>query len=314
MIQIVTLGETLALLSAPDIGLLRHADYLRIGVAGAESNVAIGLCRLGVDVQWTGRVGDDEFGQRIAQTLRGQGLHTRAIVDDTAPTGLMIKARRTSQLTQVAYYRRDSAGSRLAPGDLDTEAIAEASVIHLSGITPALSKSARDAVFTAIDVAREYETVVSFDVNYRSALWSTDDASRVLADVVRRCDVLFTTEDEAALLTDTRGTESLTVALARMGPTQVLVKRGSSGATALIRGQSLQIPPVPVTAVDPVGAGDAFTAGYLADLCSGATPAECVRTAARTGAFAVTVHGDWEGAPTRRELAMLEADADTVLR
>ena len=314
MIQIVTLGETMALLSAPDIGLLRHADSLRLGIAGAESNVAIGLHRLGIDVQWTGRVGNDEFGQLIAQTLRGQGLHTRAIVDDTAPTGIMIKARRTTQLTQVAYYRNDSAGSRLEPADLDIEAIAEASVIHLSGITAALSKSARDTVFAAIDIAREHGTMVSFDVNYRSALWSTDDASRVLTDLVSCCDVLFTTEDEAALLTDTRGTESLKLALTRMGPTHVLVKRGSSGATALIHGQSLQIPPVPVTAIDPVGAGDAFTAGYLADLCSGATPAECVRTAARTGAFAVTVYGDWEGAPTRRELAILEADADTVMR
>jgi len=144
---LVTLGETMALFTADRVGPLRHATTMRVGIAGAESNVAIGVRRLGHPAAWIGRVGSDELGQLVLGRLRAERVEVdAAVVDPEAPTGLMVKEHRTADLARVVYYRRGSAGSRLAPGDLDEARIRGARVLHLTGITPALSASARSDV------------------------------------------------------------------------------------------------------------------------------------------------------------------------
>lgn len=312
MTAVLTLGETMMLLSSTGIGPLRHARELAVGIAGAESNVAIGVARLGVAARWIGRVGDDEPGRLIASSLRGEGVDTRALVDPDAPTGLMLKEFRTSTSTRVSYYRSASAGSRLRPDDLDPDLFRGVGVLHISGITPALSSSAAAAVHAAVDLAKEAGAVISFDVNFRSRLWPAQAASAALKPLARRSDILFAGDDEAPLLTEV-GDDAL-AALAALGPTEVLLKRGARGASALIDGQRIEAPVHRVTAIDPVGAGDAFAAGYLAARCRGADPAERVEIAAATGAFAVTVRGDWEGAPSWAELEMLRAADGDVAR
>ncbi len=199
-----------------------------------------------------------------------------------------------------------AAGSRLDAGDLPADLIRGASMLHVSGITPALSDGARKAIFAAVELAPR----VSFDVNYRSRLWKADEARPVLADLAARADILFAGEDEAELLTGSADP----AALARLGPSEVVVKRGALGCVALCDGESLSRAARPVVAVDTVGAGDAFAAGYLADRLIGREPAEALRTAVTTGAFAVTQHGDWEGLPRRSELALLDEEDGTVLR
>jgi 2-dehydro-3-deoxygluconokinase len=312
-VDVVTMGETMALLQTPRIGLLRHAASLDLTIGGAESNLAIGLSRLGHRVSWIGRVGADEFGALICRTLAAEGIDCRAVVDPGAPTGLMVKARRTEAVTKVSYYRAGSAGSRLCPQDLDSDLIERARVVYLTGITPALSGSARDTVRYAAELARRAGALVCVALNYRQALWSPQVAGPELAGLVALADVVFAGEGEARLVVDADDAEGLGRGLAALGPRQVLVTRGALGAVAVVDGEVLAAPARPVTAVDPVGAGDAFAAGYLSAMLDGMSAVDCLDRATVAGAFAVTVPGDWEGLPSRAELALLAAE-DAVLR
>jgi len=248
---------------------------------------------------------------------RFQGVDLCIDRDPERPTGLMIKSQRTSSTTRVSYYRVGSAASALRPEDLPLDQIASAAVLHVTGITAALSPSCRDAIEAAVEHAGRNSTLVSFDVNHRTALWADAVAGPVLRRMAAYADIVFAGEDEAALLLGAHAdapAAELAAAVAELGPAEVVIKRGAAGAVALVDGQVADQPGIGVTAVDHVGAGDAFVAGYLAAYLDGADFRERLRTANMTGAFAVTVSGDWEGAPTRRELALLGHVAGTVLR
>ncbi|SEG93482.1 2-dehydro-3-deoxygluconokinase [Nonomuraea solani] len=314
MTELVTFGETMALFAARRTGPLRFARDFDLGLGGAESNVAIGVARLGHRATWIGRVGADEFGDLIRATLAGEGVDVRALSDPDAPTGLMIKGRRTADLIDVRYYRKDSAGSRLTATDLDPGLIRSARVLHVSAITPALSASAREAVREAIAVARTAGVMVSLDVNYRKALWTPAEAGSWLRETVGDVDVLFATEAEGRLIADAAGAEALAKALAALGPKHVLVKFGAEGAMELSGGVVRRAAPYRVTEVDSVGAGDAFAAGWLADWLAGADPDRRLGTACAAGAFAVTSQGDWESLPRRADLTLLTHPADGVNR
>ncbi|MET7460761.1 sugar kinase [Nonomuraea sp. NPDC005501] len=308
--DLVTFGETMALFAARRTGPLRFARDFDLGVGGAESNVAIGVSRLGHRAAWVGRVGADEFGDLIRSTLLGEGVDARAITDPGAPTGLMIKGRRTAELVDVRYYRSASAGSRLSPGDLDPDLVAGARVLHVSAITPALSGSAREAVRHAMALARSAGALVSLDVNYRAALWSPAEAGAWLRETVADVDVLFATGPEGRLIADVEEPVELARALAALGPRHVLVKAGAEGALELSDGVVRHAEPYRVTEVDPVGAGDAFAAGWLAGWLSGHDPEERLRTACAAGAFAVTSQGDWESLPRPSDLHLLQRGTD----
>ncbi|WP_019631742.1 sugar kinase [Actinomadura atramentaria] len=313
--DLVTLGETMARLENPVVGPLRHARSLDLGVAGAESNVAIGFARLGGTATWCGRVGDDEFGRLVRTTLAGEGVDVAHVVTDpAAPTALMFKERRSGQLTRVQYYRSGSAGSRLAPGDVPHDLVRAARVLHVTGITAALGADARRAVHDAVDTARAAGVPVSLDLNYRKALCTPEEAGELLRPLVARADVVFATEQEARLVAAGRDAAELATALTALGPREALVKRGALGAVAHCDGGVFDAPPHPVAVVDPVGAGDAFAAGYLAEFVLGRPVAERLATASAAGAYAVTVPGDWEGLPNRADLDLLRSADDAVDR
>ena len=334
MSDLVTLGETMALLSAPRIGRLRDMTQLDLGIAGAESNVAIGTVRLGHSASWIGRVGDDELGALVLATLRKERVDVaRSVVDDAAPTALMVKERRIGDLVKVRYYRDGYAGSHLCAADVDDALVASARVLHTTGITPGLSVSARDAVTHAITVARAAGVLVAFDVNYRSALWAPEAAAPVLREIAGRADVVFAGEEELELLdpqspaeardtTDggrrTGSAHVADVAAARRvcgdAPRTVVVKRGAAGAFSVGPAGVRDEPAVPAVAVDPVGAGDAFVAGYLAALLDGEDEQGRLALGCRAGAFAVSVVGDYEGLPSRDDLALYDRGAGTTLR
>lgn len=314
---VVTVGETMGLIQAIEPGPLRHARYLSLSVAGAESNVAIGVRRMGHPATWIGRLGRDEMGDLVEATLRGEGVDLCIDRDPARPTGLMLKSQRTSSTTRVSYYRVGSAASALRPEDLPLERIASAAILHVTGITAALSPSCMAAIEAAVEHARRHSTLVSFDVNHRTALWTDAVAGPVLRRMAASADIVFAGEDEAAVLLGVDAgvpAGELATAIADLGPAEVVIKRGAAGALALVDGQVADQPGIAVTAVDHVGAGDAFVAGYLAAYLDGADVRERLRTANMTGAFAVTVAGDWEGAPTRDELGLLGHVAGTVLR
>ena len=275
----------MALFRSERPGPLAHAGTAAIGIGGAESNVAIGLQRLGVRAVWVGRVGTDALGELVRREIRAEGVDVYA-VDDPAATGLMVKEQRTSTSQRVTYYRAGSAGSRLAAQDVDPVLINGAAVVHATGITPAVSADAADAWRSVIAAARAAGVPVSLDLNYRSALWDESSASRAYQDVLPLVDIVFAGDDEAAIALDGRSEAAssdpadLARRLADFGPTQVVIKRGADGAYALIDGTGYEQPSVQIDPVDTVGAGDAFVAGYLAELVRGVAPEERLRTAA----------------------------------
>lgn len=312
--DLVTLGETMGLVAAAETGPLEFARSFSYGIGGAESNVAVGAARLGAPVTWIGRVGADATGDMIERRLRAEGVHT-VVVRDSGFTGLMVRHRRFGATVSVDYHRAGSAGSRLNPDDIPAGRVETAGVLHVTGITPALSRSAHDAVFHAVERARSGGVLVSVDVNYRRKLWSPGEARPVLRRLVELADAVFAGVEEARLvlgLDESRTAAGLVGPLSELGPPQVVVKDGARGCTALIDAVGYRLAALPVTVVDPVGAGDAFVAGYLAELLAGESPAQRLRTAIAAGAYAVSVPGDCEGLPHRAELATLTGSEDVV--
>lgn len=310
---IVTLGETMGLLRTTELGSLAQLQELRAGIGGAESNVAIGLARLGIPVTWLGRVGDDALGRRIVRELRAEGVTTEAVVDAEAPTGVMLKEQPAPGRSVVQYYRTGSAGSRLTPTDLDALDIEQSALLHITGITAALSEQARATVHAAAARAAAAGVPISFDVNHRSRLWRDEAWRAEYLALARHADIVFAGEDEAALLAPgLREPAELAAAIAELGPRTVVIKRGAAGAAALDAGTWYEQSAVPITPVDTVGAGDAFVAGWLAEWHRDASPAGRLAVAVRAGAHACLHPGDWEGLPFRREL--LASGGDPVSR
>lgn len=313
-VDVVTYGETMAVFEGERVGPLRAGSATRLTFAGAESTVAIGVARLGGTSRWVGVLGDDPMGVMITSQLRGEGIDVSSVALHQQPTSLMLKERRTSEHSRVHYYRRDNAGSKLGPEHVLEEDIRSATILHVSGITPALSASAAAAVDRAIAVAAEHGVRICVDVNFRSRLWSATEAAEVLSRMVAAADIVLATTQEASLVTgvETDDPAAAARALAALGPTFVVVKQGSEGAVALVDGEEIVAPAHQVREVDPVGAGDSFAAGLLAELAAGRSPAEALATAGLVAALNVASQGDWEGLATRRELAELRLDADVL--
>ena len=304
MLDLVTLGETMVLLLAEQPGPMREATTFRRHIAGAECNVAVGLSRLGHSAGWISRVGDDEFGRAVVFRIRGEGVDTsRVITDPDAPTGLMVRERRDVGPIDLVYYRRGSAASRLSPADLDPAYIRDAKFLHLTGITPALSESCKQAVFEAAEIARAAGVRVTLDPNYRSKLWNRDEFRRVLRDLAARCDILLPGMDEAELLTGESDPEAAARDLRGLGPRWVVLKLGAQGALAVADDQRIQVPALRLERiVDPVGAGDAFAAGFLSGLLRGLDMTDALLLANRCGALAMSAPGDLESLPRRAEV------------
>jgi 2-dehydro-3-deoxygluconokinase len=321
--EVITLGECLASLLASTPGSLAEATSFERHVAGAEANVAVGLVRLGHTVGFIGRIGDDGFGAAIVRKLRGEGVDVAHLVRDPAPTGVMFRERRLLGASEVVYHRSGSAGSRLAVDDVERAAndgaFASARWLHLTGITPALSATARAAAIRARDLARAAGLTVSLDVNLRRRLWPDEQAAPVLRELATGVDVVLGSDDELALLTGLdpdAAPEELVAAVTRLGPSTAVVKLGADGALALEAGATPILEPAITvrTVIDPVGAGDAFCAGFVAGRLDGTDLATALRMGNGCGALAVAVSGDQAGLPDRTELARLLGGGPDTLR
>lgn len=304
--DVVTLGESLGLLTAPQPGRLHHNPTLRLGFGGAESNVAIGVARLGGTAAWIGRLGADSLGELILRELRAEGVQPYPVFDLDTATALMVKERPHPGTARVTYYRRGQAGSRLRPADVPVAVVTDTKILHVTGISAALGDSARSAAHAAIDAATSAGVSVSFDVNHRNALWSDQRAAAAAyLELAQRADIVFAGEAEAQLLTGADTPQRQLDALLDLGIRCAVVKRGADGAMVATADGRLSAPAVAVPVIDTVGAGDAFVAGWLADLARGATLRQCLDTALACGAFACTGEGDWESAPSRDDLEWL---------
>jgi 2-dehydro-3-deoxygluconokinase len=302
MPEVVTVGETMILGVPAMPGRLRHASGLELKIGGAESNVAIALSRLGLSAGWVGYLSADEPGQIVLDRIRGEGVDTSRVRRlEEAPTGLYLREK-VGEEVRVYYYRRRSAASTMAPEAFDPDYLSEAAFLHLTGITPALSADCRAFVLWAAQQARASGVRVSFDVNYRSKLWSAAAAKEFMEEVLPLVDLLFVGDQEAQALWGRDDQEFVQGLAEGRGPQEVVLKRGKRGSLVLVGGNILEQPAFSAVEVDPIGAGDAFDAGYLAGYLWGLTPEERLRTANAMGAFSVATLGDYEGLPDEQEL------------
>ena len=313
MSRVLTVGEAMGVAVTPLGQPLRTTGQLRFSTAGAESTVAIGLARLGHAVEWIGVVGEDEVGARVLRDLAGERVGLRySRTSGSAATGFMLRELATRELTRVSYYRSASAGSLLEPADVEPAIAAGADILHLSGITAALSASCAATVQRAAEQANAAGITVSFDVNHRRTLPLSADARAAAANILPLVDILFVGHDELWVLGDEDDPLTAAKALLDRGPSQVIVKRGTEPAIAVsATGDIAECPAWPVQVVDVVGAGDSFVAGYLAAYAEGLTLADRLRWATTCAACTVGTEGDWEGLPTRSDIEHRAATAVT---
>lgn len=300
MPDLITLGETMVLFSPLTEGPLQYVYHFEKRYAGAESNVAIATVRLGHSAGWVSRLGDDDFGRYILASLRGEGVDTsRVRLDPAHPTGVFFRSRGSvGGGMETFYYRHGSAASHLGPEDLDPVYFRGARILHITGITPALSDSCRAAIYRAVELARQEGLTVCFDPNLRLKLWAPEEARRVLCDLAARADIVLPGRGECGALYGTEDEVATAEAILAAGAKLVLVKLGTEGAYLRSATEELRVPAVPVgRVVDPIGAGDGFAAGFLVGWMEGWPLAECARLAVTVGAFATATAGDIEGYP-----------------
>jgi 2-dehydro-3-deoxygluconokinase len=300
-VDVLCLGETMALFVPAAPGPPDEVVTWTRTVGGAESNVASHLAVLGLRSAWVSAVGADAFGRAVVSTISSYGVDVSGVVvDPIRPTGLYIKESDASG-SPVRYYRRGSAASGMGPELLDT--LPAAKVVHTSGITPALSDTCLALMRTLAAAPRDF--TLSFDLNWRPRLW-TDRDPAVLRDLAAAADVVFVGTDEAALVWGVDSPSAIRAFLPE--PHTLVVKQGAEGATVFEGMTSLYQPALKVDVVEPVGAGDAFAAGFLYGTLSGWTPRQRLRAGHLRAASSLLTHHDvGPSLPTVFVSAMLAA-------
>lgn len=313
-LELTTLGEALVVMDPVFKGPLKHIRGFEKSLGGAELNVAVGMSRLGHRVGWTGRLGDDEFGEEILAFARGEKVDiSRASLNPEAPTGVYFKEWRSLDQLRVYYYRAGSAASQMRFEDLDLDYMLSGKILHLTGITPALSDKCHDLIEHVLSVANERGVTVSFDVNVRWRLFEGRDPRKILEPLAARADILFLSDGEADLLFGGSDLDPVREAKRSMRAETLIVHR-AEGAFAVEEGGVSESLAYPVNAVDTVGAGDAFVAGFLSGRLRGWKTEECLDLANACGACAVTVPGDLKGLPTQEEALALRRGRPDVER
>ena len=303
MPQLIAIGETMAAFTPGTSGPLRYVQNFGIRAAGAESNVAVGMAKLGADAAWVSRLGADEFGFFIRNQLRAEGVDcSRVKFDDAHRTGVMFKETGAGE-TRVFYYRENSAASHLCPEDLSPELFSGVKIVHLSGITPVLSDSCRAMTLEAFRLARLQGAAVSFDPNIRRKLWGNHDYTPLIRDLTLQSEIVLLGLDEADTLFGATDPDRIFDLLFEKGAARyAAIKDGGNGAWAADRTVREKIPPYPCRPVEPIGAGDGFNAGFLTGILQGKDVAAAGRMGAVCGALATQTPGDVEGYPDAAQM------------
>ncbi|WOX22376.1 sugar kinase [Streptomyces solicathayae] len=318
-VDVVCLGESMVTFVPSAPGRLADVPSFARTIGGAESNVACALAAAGHRAKWVGRVGTDGFGEHLVEAIAAYGVDTSAVArDPERPTGVYFRTAtdRATSDHEVVYYRAGSAASAMSPETVPWETVGGGRVLHLSGITAALSEDCL-ALMRELVGGRPGRPLVSFDVNHRAGLWRDGRGPEVLLGLVRGADVVFVGEDEAEEAWGVVGPDAVRELLPE--PAVLVVKRGGDGAVAFERGAATRtaVPAPRVDVVAPVGAGDAFAAGFLSATLRGLGVKERLRHGHLMAAAALTVPGDL-AVPARRShadrLAALSDDAWGRLR
>jgi 2-dehydro-3-deoxygluconokinase len=307
-LDVVTLGEAMLMLVAEEPGPLEHAQHFHKRTAGAETNVAIGLARLGLRVGWASRLGDDSAGRYLLAEMQREGIDcSRVEVTREAGSALQFKGRVTDGSDPpVEYHRKGSAASRMTVAHLDEDWLRGARHLHVTGVFPALSQGCLDVTRRAIAVMRRAGRGLSFDPNLRPSLWASPALMRdTLNELAVQCETVLPGVAEGELLTGSSDPAAIARYYRERGVARVIVKLGADGAYFDDRDAGCgHVPAFPVArVVDTVGAGDGFAVGVISALLSGRGTAGAASRGCWIGARAVQVIGDTEGLPTSAELA-----------
>lgn len=277
MSDIVTLGEAMLRLSPPDFHRIEQAMSFDAKVGGGELNVAVGVARLGLTSAWVSKLPENPIGRMVRNKAREQGVDVSHVVwSNSGRVGIyFLEFGANPRASSVVYDRAGSAVSTLAPGEVNWKsAFQGCRVFHVSGITPALSKSCADATLEAVKAAKASGAKVSFDVNYRKKLWTPEEANACLVPMMEFVDILITTEEDTGVVFGIRektyqevarklnerfGFEVVAITLRE----DLSVLRNNWSAFALAGGKLHESAKYPCELVDRVGAGDSFTAGFL---------------------------------------------------
>ncbi len=297
----------MALFVADDAGPLEHALTFHKRTAGAETNVAIGLARLGFRTAWASRLGADATGRFLLATMQAEGIDCSHVATDAAHgSGLMLKSKSSDGADPaIEYHRANSAASHLGVADIDEAWLTSARHLHATGVFAGVSATTLPVAQRTMALMRGAGRSVSFDPNLRPALWASEAAMRdAINELASRADWVLPGLEEGRRLTGEATPEGIARFYRAGGAKCVVVKLGSEGAYFESDADSGFVAGFPVEqVVDTVGAGDAFAVGVISGLLDGLSLAQAVRRAAWLGARAVQVVGDSEGLPTRAELA-----------
>jgi 2-dehydro-3-deoxygluconokinase len=310
-LDVVTFGEAMMLLVADRAGPLEAAESFIKRTAGAETNVAIGLARLGLQVGWVSRLGSDSMARYLLGALRGEGVDCSHVACDAAArTGLLFKGRVAGGGDpEVEYHRQGSAASQFQPGQIDAPWLCAARHLHTTGVFAALSPSCHETALRSLALMRAAGRSISFDPNLRPTLWASPELMRSrINHLAAQADWVLPGIEEGRFLTGLDSPEAIAGFYRERGAQIVVVKLGPAGA--YVDGESggstvrAYVPGFPVAqVVDTVGAGDGFAVGVISALLAGRPLTEAVRRGCWIGARAVQVLGDTEGLPTREQLA-----------
>lgn len=307
--KFLLMGEPMGLFMANEPGPLSQVNSFSSSIAGAEYNVAVGLSRLGHQPLYCTRLGFDPFGEKILQGLRENGISTRLVIQVPGElTGFMMKGTTQQGDPDIAYYRQNSAASRLTAHQVDTMDLSGCGWLHVTGVFPAVSKSALGAVKRLISRAKALELPISFDPNLRPQLWESREIMvSVLNSLAEGANTLLPGISEGELLTGESTPQGVAGFYHRRGVKNVVVKLGKEGAFYSEKdGESGLSPAFPVRKlVDTVGAGDGFAAGVISALAEGESLQEAAFRGNVLGAVQVAHKSDNEGLPTREALAKI---------
>ncbi len=317
MAEVLTIGETMVIFQPLQVGNLEDNVPIQQRIGGAESNFAIGLSRLGHDVKYITRLGNDPFGKRILKTLLAERVDVSDVtLVDGERTGLLFKEQKLPDLMNVNYYRENSAASRMNMEQLTPKAFEGVKFLHVTGITPAISQSCRELIFEAIKQAKRYGVRITFDPNLRFKLWPKQLAFEVLNEIARQADYLLVSEEEGRFLTNETDVLAICQKLA-VAPHQVVVMKCGDKPTILYTQQEwCEIETFHVAKiVDSVGAGDGFAAGFTHGLLTNVPLKECVNIGNFIGSRVIQQYGDIEGLPYADDLAAIgNKQTDNVVR
>jgi len=300
--DIISLGEPLLEFNATSEGSLVSVENYEVGFGGDTSNFAIAVSRLGGSAGYICRIGDDDFGRIFLNLWGEEGVDTgEVIVEEGGTTGIYFIARQDNTHS-FTYYRRNSAASKLSIKDIPEEYIRGAKIFHTTGISQAISNTACDAVFRAIEIARSEDVLVAYDPNIRFQLWGKHRARSVMWETIRMADIVFPNLEEGAELTNLSDPISITKKILERGPKVVVLKMGSRGALLASNEGFYFIDPLDVDVVDATGAGDTFAAAFLSKYIEVGEYKKCLKFAGAAAALTSTGCGAVRPIPRKSEV------------